>query len=249
MTENKMLNKMLHSGEHLKYFHILTAIYIAGMITSLTVSARLFPFHIPLTNFTILLTGGTWTIPLSFFIQDITTEVYGYPKSRELVQLSAVILVLYVFYMECITYLPIPGVSNIDMSYNTVFNTLPRHLFALLSAIFIGNLVNDYIISKFKIKFNGKYLPLRFIGATAVGEAVLQIIGTTFAWYGNLNFKTEILPFVIFSYLYKVTFESVMTPINIFVCKKLKRSEGIDAYDVGVNYNPFSLKSKNKDKK
>lgn len=244
-----MLNKIFHGGEHLKYFHILTAIYITGMITSLTVSARLFPFHIPLTNFTILLTGGTWTIPLSFFIQDITTEVYGYPKSKQLVQMTAVILILYVFYMQFITYLPIPVVKNIDGSYNIVFNALPRHLFALLSAIFIGNLVNDYIISKSKIKFDGKYLPLRFIIATAIGEAVLQIIGTTFAWYGNLNFKTEILPFIIFSYLYKITFESIMTPVNIFVCKRLKKTEGIDVYDVNANYNPFSLKSKNKSKK
>ncbi|HLB56760.1 MAG TPA: queuosine precursor transporter [Coxiellaceae bacterium] len=244
MSEKKLLNEISSDGQNLKYFYILTAIYIAGMITSLTVAARLFPFHIPMTNFTILLTGGTWTIPLSFFIQDITTEVYGYSKSRQLVQMSVIILIFYVLYMKCITYLPTPGVSNIDASYNTVFNSLPRHLFALLAAIFIGNLVNDYIISKLKNKFGGKYLPLRFITATAIGEAVLQLVGTSVAWFGNLSFTTQILPFVIFSYLYKVAFEAIMTPVNVYVCKKLKKSEGIDVYDVNINYNPFSFGSK-----
>ena len=67
--------------------------------------------------------------------------------------------------------------------------------------------------------------------STALGEAALQLIGTTTAWIGNLNFISEILPFVIFSYLYKIAFESIMTPVNIYVCKWLKNNEGIDVYD------------------
>lgn len=244
MPEKKLLTEISGDRQNLKYFYILTAIYIAGMITTLTVSARLFPLHIPMTNFTLLSTGGAWTIPLSFFIQDITTEVYGYSKSRQLVQISALILIFYVLCMKCITYLPIPSVNNIDASYNTVFNALPRHLLALLVAIFIGNLVNDYIISKLKNKFAGKYLPLRFIAATAVGSAVLQLVGTSLAWVGHLDFKTGILPFVVFSYLYKIGFEAMMTPVNMLVCNKLKKWEGIDVYDVNINYNPFLLGSK-----
>lgn len=246
MSEKKLLTEISDDGQNLKYFYILTAIYIAGMITTLTVSARLFPLHIPMTSFTILSTGGAWIIPLSFFIQDITTEVYGYSKSRQLVQMSAVILIFYVLCMKCIAYLPVPSVNNIDSSYNIVFNALPRHLFALLVGIFIGNLVNDYIISKLKNKFNGRYLPLRFIAATAVGSVVLQFVGTSLAWVGRMDFKTGIIPFVVFSYLYKVGFEAMMTPINILICKKLKKLEGIDVYDVNISYNPFLFGSKRK---
>lgn len=242
MLKKELLTEINDNQQHFKYFYILAVIYITGMITSLTVSARLFPFHIPLTSFTILLTGGTWTIPLSFFIQDIMTEVYGYSKSRQLIQLSIIILVFYILYIKFTTYLPIPTVENIDAAYNTVFNALPRHLIALLSAIFIGNFVNNYLISKMKNHFHGKYLPFRFITATAVGEAVLQLVGTSVAWFGNLNFTSEILPFVIFSYLYKVFFEAIMTPVNVFVCKKLKNAEGIDIYDKNINYNPLSIK-------
>src|SRR3990167_3741843 len=162
MSEKKLLKKISNDGQHLKYFHILAVIYITGLIATLTVSARLFPLHVPMTNFTLLSTGGAWIIPLSFFIQDITTEVYGYSKSRQLVQMSAVILIFYVISMKFMTYLPAPDVKNIDSSYNAVFDALPRHLFALLLGIFISNLVNDCIISKLKNKFSGGYLPLRF---------------------------------------------------------------------------------------
>ena len=244
MKQKNLLKQITHDYRGLKYFHVLAVIYIAAMMTSLTVSARLFPFHIPLTNFTILLTGGTWTIPLSFFIQDITTEVYGYAKSRELVQLSIVVLLGYITYTFWIAHLPIPGVHNIDASYNTVFNTLPKHLVALILAIGIGNLVNDYIISRLKIRLKGKYLPFRFIFATIVGEAVLQLVGTSVAWLGTLHFTSEILHFIIFSYLYKILFEALMTPVNIRLCDWLKNAEGLDVYDTETSYNPFTLKAK-----
>jgi hypothetical protein len=104
--------------------------------------------------------------------------------------------------------------------------------------------VNDYIISKLKNKFGGKYLSLRFIAATAVGSAVLQLVGTSLAWVGHLDFKTGIIPFVVFSYIYKVGFEAMMTPVNMLVCNKLKKLEGIDVYDVNINYNPFLFGSR-----
>jgi len=244
MSHKELLGEFTDNTQRLKYFHILATVYVVAIITSLTVSARLIPFHIPFTDFTILLTAGTWTIPLSFFIQDITTEVYGYAKSRHLVQLAIAILFFYIMYIKLTTYFPIPDVENIDSSYNTVFNALPRHLIALITALLIGNLVNDYLLSKLKIRMHGQYLAIRFILATAVGEAALQVVGTSVAWLGSLKFQTEILPFIAFSYLYKVCFETLMSPANIYICNKLKHAEGIDVYDYNVNYNPFQFRTK-----
>jgi queuosine precursor transporter len=228
---NILLNEISYEKQNLKHFHVLSVLYILGILTSLTVSARLFPFEIPFTHLTILLTGGTWTIPFTFFIQDITTEVYGYAKSKQLILLSIPIVVIYITYLKFTTLLPIPNVPNIGNSYNEVFNALPRHLIALLAAIAIGTTVNNFVLSKLKTRFKGKYLPLRFISSTAIGEASLQIIGTTIAWFGSLRFTSEILPFVIFSYFYKISFEAIMTPVNIYICKWLKNDEGIDVYD------------------
>ena len=226
-----LLKEIIDEKQNLKYLYILSSIYIASILTSLTVSARLIPIHLPFSNFEILLTGGTWTIPLTFFIQDITTEVYGYAKSKQMVFLAIPIIILYICYLKLTTYFPIPSTTNINNSYNEVFNALPRHLIALLAAITIGNIVNNYLLFKSKKYFNGKYLPMRFIGATAIGEAALQIIGTSVAWFGTLHFTTEILPFVIFSYFYKIGFEIIATPLNIIICKRLKNAEGIDVYD------------------
>lgn len=228
---NNLLREMAYEKQNLKYFHIISGLYVLGILTSLTVSARLIPFHIPIINFDIYLTAGTWTIPFTFFIQDIATEVYGRAKSRQIVYFSIPVVIIYIFYLKLTTLFPLPNITNVVDSYNIVFNALPRHLLALLVAITMGILINNIVLSKLKSLFKGKYLPLRFIGSTLVGEAVLQVVGTSIAWVGSLQFSSEILPFIIFSYLYKVTFEAVLTPVNIYACRWLKNAEGIDIYE------------------
>ncbi|MDO8954594.1 MAG: queuosine precursor transporter [Gammaproteobacteria bacterium] len=225
-----------------KYFYILCCAYITSIITSITVAARLLSFQIPFTSHVVLLTAGTWTIPLSFLLQDITTEVYGYVKSRQLVQITIILIVTYIGYLKLTNIFPIPTQPNIDYAYIAVFDSLPRHLLALVGAIIIGNLINDYMLSKLKLRFKGKYLPLRFIFATMIGEACLQLVGTSIAWLGNLHFNSQIIPFVLFSYFYKVLFEILLIPVSYYVCAWLKQAENMDVYDAGVNYNPFSWK-------
>ncbi len=228
MQKQQLLNEILNDRQSFKHFHIFSDFYIASILTSLIVSARISPLHVPFTNFVIFCTAGTWTIPGTFFIQDITTEVYGYAKNRQLIFIVIPIVIFYIGYLKCTTFFPIPDIVSIDDSYNTIINALPRHLVALLAALTTGSLVNNYLLTKLKKHFKGKYLPLRFIGATAVGEAALQLVGTSIAWLGNLHFSSEIIPFVIFSYCYKIAFEAFMTPINVYVCNWLKKSEGLD---------------------
>lgn len=227
-----LLKEILPSKQNLKYLYIFSSIYTISIITSLTVSARLFPLQIPFTHTIVLLTGGTWIIPITFFVQDITTEVYGYAKSNQLILLAIPLVIFYICYLKITTFFPLPCVNSIGESYNQVFNSLPRHLIALLAALTISNLTNNYLLAHLKKILKGRYLPLRFIGATAIGEAMLQFVGTTIAWFGNLQFTAEILPFILFSYFYKVAFEAIMTPINVYICAWIKKAEGIDIYDV-----------------
>ncbi|OGT52450.1 MAG: hypothetical protein A3F17_01610 [Gammaproteobacteria bacterium RIFCSPHIGHO2_12_FULL_41_15] len=55
-------------------------------------------------------------------------------------------------------------------------------------------------------------------------------IGTSVVWLGTLRLKSDIPPFVIFSYLYKILFEAAMTLVNAVVCSLLKKADAIDVY-------------------
>lgn len=240
--KKEILNEIVYEKQNLKYFYILSLFYFMVMSTSLTLSARLVPVHIPFTDTHILVTGATWIIPLSFLIQDIITEVYGYLKAKRLVQICLILLLIYILYLRATTFFPTPNETpGVNSSYNAVFYALPKHLCALLVSVFIGNLINDYLLSNFKKRLQGKHLPLRLMVSSAVGSLALQCIGTTIAWLGSLSFSGQILPFIMFSYLYKLLFEILTMPMSVYVCYLLKKHEGVDVYDTNVNYNPLSF--------
>jgi uncharacterized PurR-regulated membrane protein YhhQ (DUF165 family) len=41
-------------------------------------------------------------------------------------------------------------------------------------------------------------------------------------------------------YLFKVAYEVVLTPVTYVIVRTVKKQEGIDTFDTGVAYNPFS---------
>jgi uncharacterized PurR-regulated membrane protein YhhQ (DUF165 family) len=43
------------------------------------------------------------------------------------------------------------------------------------------------------------------------------------------------------SYLFKVIYETLATPLTYLVVRHLKRAEGVDFFDRGTNFNPFAL--------
>ena len=44
------------------------------------------------------------------------------------------------------------------------------------------------------------------------------------------------------NYVFKVGLEAAMTPVTYRITNYLKRSEGVDVYDIGTNFNPFKIK-------
>ena len=47
---------------------------------------------------------------------------------------------------------------------------------------------------------------------------------------------------IAFNWTMKVLVEVVLTPLTYLVVGFLKRREGVDAYDAGTRFNPFSLR-------
>jgi len=244
MESSKIKNPAAIS--HLKYFHIMCCLYVGTVLVSITQASRLIPINIPMLNFSVLITGGTLTIPLAFFIQNIVTEVYGYSKSRHLIQLSLAIVGCCIFYEYLLTFFPLAeDTIEIQKSYNNVFKSIPRHIIAFILSAFCGTIINDYLISKSKIYFHGEYLRLRFIFATAAGEAVYMFFAFL-VWIMYLNIE-QIFPIIIISYLYRIAFEGATLPLSYYFTAKLKEFENIDIYDFNINYNPFLFYSTGKE--
>ena len=124
-------------------------------------------------------------------------------------------------------------------AFETVFGFLPRLVVASLIAFWCGEFANSFVLAKMKVLTNGKYLWMRTIGSTVVGQLIDTIVVITIIFAGKESFDT-IIKLIIGGYLTKVIYEAALTPVTYWVVNGLKRAEGIDVFDRNTDFNPFS---------
>ena len=179
--------------------------------------------------------------PISYIFGDILTEVYGYRASRRIIWTGfALIIIMSVVYYLVQLLPPAPFWPN-QQAYEAILGLVPRIVFGSIIGYFAGEFTNSYVLSKMKIWTKGKHLWTRTISSTIAGEGVDTILFATVAFAGVIPWN-NLIAVIISGYIAKVLIEVLFTPITYVVVKKLKKLEGVDVYDYGVNYNPFQLK-------
>ena len=127
-----------------------------------------------------------------------------------------------------------------QQAYDKILGLTPRIVLASIIAYFAGEFSNSYILAKIKIWMKGRFLWMRTIGSTVVGEAVDTGLFVVIAFWGTMG--TELLIAIIVSnYIFKVGVEALFTPATYAVTGFLKKREREDHYDVGTDFNPFRL--------
>lgn len=184
--------------------------------------------------------AGVLFFPISYIFGDILTEVYGYAHSRKVVwagfvaQIFASIMAWVVLALP-----PAPGWEH-QAAFETVFASTPRIVIGSLIAFWLGEFCNSYVLAKMKIWTSGKFLWMRTIGSTIVGEGVDSIIFYPVAFYGIWP-NDLLLKVLISNYVIKVCWEALITPFTYLIVNFLKRAEHEDYYDRDTDFNPFRI--------
>lgn len=224
---------------HMKEFKYLTAIavvFVSVLLISNVASSKILslgPFDFD---------GGTILFPLSYIFGDVLTEVYGYKRTRKVIWLGFVMALLMGVVFIVVGALPASSGWDGQEAYMAILGWTPRIVVASVIAYAFGEFLNSYILAKIKIFTNGKYLWVRTIGSTIVGQGVDTVLFVFIAFYGASWATLPILFVIIVSnYIFKVGVEVLFTPITYKIVGFLKRSEGVDVYDKGTKFNPFKL--------
>ena len=217
---NKNIELDEKNKKRLEFFYIFGLLHLGFIIISMTFTTRIVTLSF-FDNFKIIITGGMFIVPFIFFIQDIITEVYGYYNARKVLFNSLFLFMLYGAIFFTITSIIQKNSKNSINDFQIISNTLPRQILSFTVSLAIGGTINNYILTKLKIFFHSRFLAMRFISATAIGEFFFQIIAVLIAWQGIFSI-TDILPIAILSYTYKILFEMISMPINIYICNHLK---------------------------
>lgn len=221
-------------------YPFICAIYTSLVITLINLAGRMSFFILPKIG-KIYIGVDFFLVPALFFVQNIVTEVYGYERCRQLNQVSILGVFIFLSYSQISALLPIPQHIANQEAFNIVISTYSRHIFAFLFALYFGAIANQYLISKLKVTWKGKFLWARSISATFVGDFIYQVVGSLISRYGILNIH-DILSYDLLSYTYKILFEILSIPLVYAISFYLKNLENMDIYDTTVDYNPFKLR-------
>ena len=226
---------MKELARQFKYLDVITVFFVAFLLISNVVAAKILMLG-PLA-----IDGGGLLFPLTYIFGDILTEVYGYKKTRKAIWLglSANLLMAAMFMLVGIMP-PAADWPNQD-AYMAILGQSSRIIIASVTAYFVGEFVNSFILAKMKILTKGKFLWTRTIGSTIFGEAFDTTIFMFIAFWGVLPWNLFVLV-GISGYLLKVFVEVLFTPFTYLIINFLKKKENEDYYDYKTNFNPFAVK-------
>ncbi len=217
-----------------RHLDTITAIFVAVLLISNIASTKIVAFG-PFS-----FDGGTLLFPLAYIFGDVLTEVYGYARSRRVIWLGFLAAALLAGVLSIVNALPAASDWTGQAAFETILGQTPRIVAASLLAYFAGEFTNSFVLAKLKIFTSGKYLWIRTIGSTLIGEGLDTAIFCLVAFAGV--FSNELLLVVIISnYIFKVGVEVLATPLTYAVVAWLKRAENEDYYDRKTNFNPFKI--------
>ena len=218
-----------------KYYDLVMALFVTILLCSNVIGAAKV-----CTVWGFTFGAGVLFFPISYIFNDVLTEVYGYARARKVVWAGFGAIIFASFMSWVVVSLPPAAGWNDQGAYEAVFGQTPRIVFASLSAFFVGEFANSYVLAKMKIRTSGRHLWARTIGSTIIGEGVDSIVFYPLAFLGVWESRL-VLTVMVSNYVIKVLWEAVITPVTYQVVGFLKRAEQEDYYDVDTDFTPFSI--------
>lgn len=217
-----------------KFLSVITGAFVGVLLISNIASTKIVNFG--WFDFD----GGTLLFPLAYIFGDVLTEVYGYARSRKVIWTGFAMALIMALVFAVVGWLPAAAGWEGQDAYVAILGQSGRIVAASLIAYFAGEFSNSFVLAKMKIWTSGRFLWMRTIGSTLVGEGFDTLLFCLIAFYGVL--PSELLLVIIVSnYIFKVGVEVVFTPLTYLVVGFLKKHEGVDVYDRGTNFNPFGF--------
>ena len=208
---------------------------LATLFTTCLMAANLFA----LKQFTVgpaHFTGALLVFPISYIINDVVAEVWGFRRARLLIWMAFGMNFLFVLLGALVDVLPGEG-ANVE-AFHSIFSLAPRVAVASFLAFLVGSFVNAMVMSKMKVRTQGSRFALRAVVSTLAGEACDSIIFFPIALAGLVPWG--MMPtFVLWQVGLKTLYELIILPVTVRVVRIVKRYEGVDVYDRGLRYTIF----------
>jgi hypothetical protein len=219
-----------------RWFLIITAVFVTCLITANIMAVKL------VSIFGLVVPAAIIIFPLSYIVGDVLTEVYGYSRARQVIWLGFLCNLIAVIAIWLGQLLPPASFWDGQAAYERILGYTPRLLVASFLAYLMGEFANSFVLAKMKIATNGRWLWMRIIGSTLVGQGLDSLVFITLAFAGTIP-AAALASAIVTQWLFKVGYEALVTPLTYRVVGFLKQQEGLDTYDYGTQFNPLHVES------
>ena len=191
------------------------------------------------------LTAGIIVFPVSYIINDVVCEVWGYRRARMLIWMGFAMNFLFVIFGAIADWIPGADYWHGDEGFHVIFGLAPRIAAASFIAFIVGSFINAYVMSKMKLRTEGsasfaKNFSARAIWSTVFGEMADSIIFFPLALGGVIPWE-EMPSLMISQVTLKTLYEVMVLPVTIRVVKFTKAHDHEDVFDHDINYNIFNI--------
>lgn len=232
-----------HTGY--KYYDLIMAAFVTVLLCSNLIGVhKVSSVNLPFYG-EYIYGAGVLFFPISYLFGDILTEVYGYARSRKVIWAGFGALIFASLMSFAVIALPAAKTMSAEQqqALNLIFGQTPRIVLASLTAFWLGEFANSFVLAKMKVFTSGKRLWQRTIGSTVFGEAVDSLVFYPIAFLGIWSTE-QVVSVMIGNYFIKVLWEVLATPFTYKIVNFLKKAENEDFYDKDTNFNPFTLETK-----
>lgn len=222
-------------SRHSTAFVLLVATFITTLIISNIIAVKLMDIG------GLILPAGIIIFPISYIIGDVLTEVYGYRRARQVIWLGFACNLVAIGAIWLAMVLPSAAFWDGQAAYERILGYTPRLLVASFLAYLIGEFANSYVLARLKVMTQGRWLWTRTISSTLIGQGLDSAVFLVVAFAGTLPTGVLVSAIVV-QWLAKSAYEALATPFTYGIVNFLKRHEGLDSFDDGIDFNPLKVR-------
>ena len=203
-------------AKNYKVAQYLFGIYCASLIIQNTLAMK----SIDVLGFTV--TTGVLISPLLFIAQDVSTEVFGYKQTKDMILLSFAMNFIAVVLYQVAIAIPASSVWSNQEAFSTILGTTVRISVASFMAYILGSLANSKVMVKLKER-HPKSLFVRAITSTIVGQLLDNAIFSIVAFAGVMP-TANIATMIIGATLFETVYEVMLYPVTRAVITRVRES-------------------------
>lgn len=222
-----------------KFLLSISMLYMSIMLLNAILTNR----YIGTDSFFLL--GGVFISPFLFVLDDIIAEIYGYKITRAVIFAGFTGQTFFALICQLAIIAPYPSFFKEASDYSYILGpSLLRIDISGFIAYIIANLVNSYLLARWKFLLKGRKFWLRSIGSSTFSEALYSLIAVIMIEINSIPLK-NLIKIILIIYLIKAMTSLLFSVPAQLLVTRIKKRIGVDVYDLPKQFTPYEyIKSK-----